>query len=66
MLGLAQDVPSLLFWRVVQMLASSGSHMAGTGVIVDLYKLEERGTAMGIYMAVRSQTYFVDFQRLIP
>lgn len=54
MLGLVRDVPSLFFWNTVQTFASGGSFTNGAAVIVDMYKLEERGAAMGIYMGVRS------------
>jgi len=40
---------SLLFWRFVQTFGCSGSMSLGAGVISDIYKLEERGTGMGIF-----------------
>lgn len=49
----AQNVPQLLSWRVIQALGSSSGHSVGMGVISDIYRLEERGTASGIYFAVR-------------
>jgi hypothetical protein len=30
----------------------------GAGVIGDIYKLEERGTAMGIFFSVSHNTYY--------
>ncbi|KAJ3486280.1 hypothetical protein NLI96_g4353 [Meripilus lineatus] len=45
----AQSVKSLLFFRVFQALGSSSGLSNGMGVIADLYKLEERGTAAGTY-----------------
>lgn len=53
MVGLAQDVPSLLLWRIFQAFGSSAGFTVGAAVIADIYKLEERGTAMGIYLSVR-------------
>ncbi|KAG2064063.1 MFS general substrate transporter [Suillus decipiens] len=40
---------SLLFWRFVQTFGCSGALPLGAGVIGDIYKLEERGTAIGIF-----------------
>jgi len=39
-------------WRFVQALGASSGLAVGVGVIGDIYKLEERGTAMGIFFAV--------------
>jgi MFS family permease len=39
-------------WRFVQALGASPGLAVGAGVIGDIYKLEERGTAMGIFFAV--------------
>ncbi|KAJ8582146.1 MFS general substrate transporter [Rhizopogon salebrosus TDB-379] len=41
---------SLLFWRFVQTFGCSGGMSLGAGVIGDVYKLEERGTSMGIFI----------------
>ncbi|KAJ7181246.1 MFS general substrate transporter [Mycena filopes] len=49
--GTATRVPELLFWRAMQALGSSGGLSVGGGVISDMYKLTERGTAMGIFLA---------------
>ncbi|KAJ7034476.1 MFS general substrate transporter [Mycena alexandri] len=49
--GTATRVPDLMFWRAVQALGSSGGMSVGGGVIADIYKLTERGTAMGIFLA---------------
>ncbi|CDO71928.1 hypothetical protein BN946_scf184940.g75 [Trametes cinnabarina] len=38
-----------MFWRVVQAFGSSSGMSVGAGAIGDIYKLEERGTAMGIF-----------------
>ena len=40
-------------WRVVQAFGASSGHSVGMGVIGDIYRLEERGTASGIYFGVR-------------
>ncbi|KXN82692.1 Quinidine resistance protein 1 [Leucoagaricus sp. SymC.cos] len=45
----AQTVPELMFWRVVQAMGASPSLSVGAGVIGDIYKLEERGAALGSY-----------------
>ena len=47
----AQSVPQLLCWRVFQAFGSSSGLSVGMGVIGDIYKLEERGTASGIFFA---------------
>lgn len=41
-----------MIWRFLQALGSSPGLSVGAGVIGDIYKLEERGTAMGIFFAV--------------
>ena len=46
------SVPQLLFWRVVQAFGASCGLSVGMGVIGDIYKLEERGTASGVFFAV--------------
>ncbi|KAI0713732.1 MFS general substrate transporter [Earliella scabrosa] len=45
----ARKVPILMFWRVVQAFGSSSGMSVGAGVIGDIYRLEERGSAMGIF-----------------
>ena len=49
----AQNVPLLLLFRVIQGFGSSAGLSVGTAVIADIYRLEQRGTAMGIFFAVR-------------
>jgi hypothetical protein len=51
MLGVATaaSIPALLFWRCMQSLGASPGLVLGAGVI---YKLEERGRAMGIFFTV--------------
>ena len=46
-----------MMWRFVQAFGASPGMSVGGGVIGDIYKLEERGTAMGTYFAV--SCYFV-------
>lgn len=58
MVGLAQDVSSLLLWRIFQSFGCSAGYTVGGAVIADIYKLEERGTAMGIYLAVSPNLTF--------
>ncbi|GBE82904.1 MFS general substrate transporter [Sparassis crispa] len=47
--GTATSIRSLMVWRVVQAFGASSGLSVGAGVIGDIYKLEERGTAMGIF-----------------
>lgn len=47
--GASRSVTALMCWRVVQAFAGSAGMSLGAGVIGDIYKLEERGTAMGIF-----------------
>jgi hypothetical protein len=56
------DIQQLMAWRFLQAFGASGGLSVGSGVIGDLYKLEERGTAMGIFFAVS----FVDYQQKCP
>lgn len=51
--ALSQTVPTLMFWRVVQAFGASSGMSVGAGAIGDIYKLEERGAAMGIFFGVR-------------
>lgn len=48
----AQSMSQLLFWRFMQAIGSSPGLTIGTAVIGDIYELEERGTALGIFFAV--------------
>ncbi|KAF9043989.1 major facilitator superfamily domain-containing protein [Panaeolus papilionaceus] len=47
----APTVPSLMIWRFIQAAGASPGMAVGAGVIGDIYRLEERGTAMGIFFA---------------
>ena len=53
-LGVATSgtMTQLLSWRFVQAIGASPGLAVGAGVIGDIYKLEERGQAMGIFFAV--------------
>ena len=42
-----------MFWRVVQAAGTSSGISVGGGVLGDIYKVEERGTAIGLFMGVR-------------
>ena len=48
----ARSVPSLLIWRVIQAFGCSSGMSVGMGVIGDIFKVEERGTASGLFFAV--------------
>ncbi|KAG2148788.1 major facilitator superfamily domain-containing protein [Suillus clintonianus] len=41
---------SLLFWLFIQTFGCSGGLSLGAGVIGDIYKLEERGTGIGVFL----------------
>lgn len=53
--ALAQNIPSLLFWRFLQSVGAAPAMVVGAGVTGDIYQLEERGRAMGIFFGVRVQ-----------
>ncbi|KAI1785644.1 MFS general substrate transporter [Ganoderma leucocontextum] len=46
----SHTVPTLMFWRVVQAFGASNAMSVGAGVIGDIYRLEERGYAMGLFV----------------
>ena len=48
----ATNIPSLLFWRFLQSLGAAPGLVVGAGVIGDIHKLEERGRAMSVFLAV--------------
>ncbi|KIK36304.1 hypothetical protein CY34DRAFT_531813 [Suillus luteus UH-Slu-Lm8-n1] len=50
--AMSTSLRSLLFWRFVQTFGCSGGIPLGAGVIGDIYKLEERGTAIGVFFGV--------------
>lgn len=55
--SLAKTIPALLFWRFLQTLGAAPGHVVGVGVIGDIYKLEERGRAIGVFFAVSNHVY---------
>lgn len=50
--ALARNIQQLLLFRVVQAFGGGGGMSIGAGVISDIYRLEQRGTAMGVFFAV--------------
>ncbi|ETW85087.1 major facilitator superfamily [Heterobasidion irregulare TC 32-1] len=52
-LGVAQarSIPEIMIWRFVQAFGAGGGLSVGAGVIGDIYRLEERGGAMGVFFA---------------
>ncbi|KIJ66096.1 hypothetical protein HYDPIDRAFT_27289 [Hydnomerulius pinastri MD-312] len=48
----SSSIPSLFVWRFVQTFGSAARLALGCGVIGDIYRLEERGTALGIFNGV--------------
>ncbi|KAF8061831.1 major facilitator superfamily domain-containing protein [Lyophyllum atratum] len=49
--ALSKTVPQLMVWRFIQVFGAAPAMTVGAGTIGDLYALEERGQAMGIYFA---------------
>ena len=47
-----------MVWRFVQALGVSPGLAVGSGVIGDIYKLEERGQALGVYFGVITSLSF--------
>ncbi len=47
-----------MFWRVVQAFGASSAMSVGAGVIGDIYRLEERGYAMGLFFGVSHAARF--------
>ncbi|TFK64163.1 MFS general substrate transporter [Pluteus cervinus] len=47
----ARTVPELMIWRFMQAFGASPGISVGAGVVGDIYCLEERGTAMGIFFS---------------
>ncbi|KZV62756.1 MFS general substrate transporter [Peniophora sp. CONT] len=45
----ARSVTTLVAWRVVQAFGASGGFAVGAGVIADVFPLEQRGRATGIF-----------------
>ena len=59
----ASDVPSLMFWRFFQALGSAPGSSVGAGVIGDIYKLEERGKAIGIFVCVSDLVLLLSYSQ---
>ncbi|KAF9460890.1 MFS general substrate transporter [Collybia nuda] len=47
----ARSIRELMFWRFFQTFGASPGISVGAGVIGDVYRLEQRGTAMGVFLA---------------
>ncbi len=50
--AVSQTIPQLLLWRFLQSVGASPGLIIGSAVIGDIYKLDERGTAMGVFFAI--------------
>lgn len=61
----SRTVPELMVWRFVQAVGASPGLAVGSGVVGDIYKLEERGKAMGIFFAVYP-SFDVSFPKAHP
>ncbi|KAJ6609258.1 major facilitator superfamily domain-containing protein [Mycena sp. CBHHK59/15] len=48
-LGFSSTIPELMIFRFFQALGAAPGLSVGAGVIADIYALEKRGTAMGIF-----------------
>ncbi|KAH7911114.1 MFS general substrate transporter [Hygrophoropsis aurantiaca] len=51
--GLSTTAPELFIWRSVQAFGAGSGLSVGGAVVGDIYKLEERGKALGIFIAVQ-------------
>ncbi|KAF8889817.1 major facilitator superfamily domain-containing protein [Infundibulicybe gibba] len=49
--AMADSVPRLMFWRFFQAFGAAPGFSVGAGVIGDIFRLEERGQAMGVFFA---------------
>ena len=56
----SRTLPQLLSWRFIQSIGASPGLSVGAGVIGDIYKLEERGQAMGIFISVRHFNFIIE------
>lgn len=52
-----RDIPQLMIFRFLQAFGASPGLSVGSGVIGDIYKLEQRGTAMGVFFAVSADVH---------
>jgi hypothetical protein len=55
---------SLFLWRLVQAFGCAGGVSVGAAVIGDIYRVEQRGTAMGIFFGV-THSHMITLRRLI-
>lgn len=58
--AVAYDVPTLLLFRIIQAFGAAPGLSVGSGTIADIYRLEERGAAMGLFFCVRHLISFVE------
>ncbi len=58
--SISRTVGELFFFRIWQAAGASPGFSIGAGVIGDMYKMEERGTAMGVFLAVGFSNAFVE------
>ncbi|KAK7437130.1 hypothetical protein VKT23_018753 [Stygiomarasmius scandens] len=49
--ALSPSISSLMIWRFFQTMGGAPGLSVGAGVIGDIYRLEERGTAMGVFFS---------------
>ena len=54
---MSTQMPSLLFFRFLQGLGAAPGLVLGPSVIGDIYKLEERGRAMSVFLSVSPIIY---------
>ena len=50
--SMATQIPSLLLFRFLQGLGAAPGLVLGPGVIGDIYRLEERGRALSVFLSV--------------
>jgi len=50
---MASSVPEFMISRCIQTFGAGGGWAVGGAVIGDIYRFEERGTALGVFFAVR-------------
>ncbi|KIJ66097.1 hypothetical protein HYDPIDRAFT_110252 [Hydnomerulius pinastri MD-312] len=50
--AMSTSIPALFFWRFVQSFGCSSRLALGSGVVGDIYRLEERGAALGVFFGV--------------
>ncbi|KAK7437127.1 hypothetical protein VKT23_018750 [Stygiomarasmius scandens] len=48
--GLATTIQSLMVWRFLQTMGGAPGLSVGAGVVGDIFRLEERGSAMGVFL----------------